>query len=82
VKTENPGACVTVKCKACKIAIVLQLPVVPSAVCKVSINPIIHFKTCVVSHSQVLTSDIIVTCWGFVTNNCGSRITRIALLDP
>jgi hypothetical protein len=49
VKTENPSACVTVKCKVCKSAIALKLPVDPSTVCKMSVNPIIHSRT----HLQV-----------------------------
>jgi hypothetical protein len=41
VKTENPSAYVTVNCKVCKSATVLQLPVFTSYMYKVSINPII-----------------------------------------
>jgi hypothetical protein len=41
VKTENPSACL----KCVEIAVALQLPVVPSCVNKVSINPTIQSQT-------------------------------------
>jgi hypothetical protein len=44
VKTKNPSACVTVNCKVCKISDSAVLPVVPSLVNKISVNPIIQSK--------------------------------------
>jgi hypothetical protein len=54
VKTENPSACVTVSDSA-------VLPVVPSCVYKVSINPIIQSKPRLISHAQTSTRDNIMT---------------------
>jgi hypothetical protein len=54
VKTENPSACVTVNCKVCRIAIALQLPVVPSCVNKVSINAISQSRTHLISHAHLV----------------------------
>jgi hypothetical protein len=48
VKTENPSMCATVNCKVCSAV----LPVVPSCVNKVSINPISQSKTRLISHTQ------------------------------
>jgi hypothetical protein len=52
VKTENPSACATVNRSVCRIAIELQLPVIPSCVNKLSINPIIQSRTRLVSHAH------------------------------
>jgi hypothetical protein len=52
VKTEKPSACVTVKCEMCRSEIALLLPVVPSCVNKVSINPIIQSKPRLISHAR------------------------------
>jgi hypothetical protein len=43
-KTENPSACVTVNCKVCGNSSSAVLPVVPSRVYRVPVNPIIHSK--------------------------------------
>jgi hypothetical protein len=40
VKIENPNVCVTVNCKVCGNSNSAVLPVVPSSVYKVLINPI------------------------------------------
>jgi hypothetical protein len=45
MKTGNPSACVTVNCKVCGNSGSAVLPVVPSCVNQVSINPIIQSKT-------------------------------------
>jgi hypothetical protein len=50
VKTENPSACVTVKCKVCRLAIALQLLVVPNGVYKLTVNPIVQSNNPVYSH--------------------------------
>jgi hypothetical protein len=54
-KTENPSACGTVNCKVCSSAIAQLLPVVPSFVHKVSINPIVQRKTRLISHTDPYT---------------------------
>jgi hypothetical protein len=40
VKTEKPSARITVNCEVCISAIAMSLPVLPSCVNKVSINPV------------------------------------------
>jgi hypothetical protein len=45
VKTENPSACAKINRKVCRSAMAAVLPVVPSSVDKVSINPIIQSIT-------------------------------------
>jgi hypothetical protein len=57
VNTEDPSACVTVNCKVYRSARVLLLSVVPNNVYKVSIKPIIQYKTCLTSHAQTRTHD-------------------------
>jgi hypothetical protein len=57
MKTENPIVCVTVNCKLYRIAIALQLPVVPSCVNKVSINLIIQSRTRLIRQAQTPTLD-------------------------
>jgi hypothetical protein len=57
VKTENRIECVTVNCEVRKSAIALQLPVVLSAVDKVSINPVIQSKTGIIVHATTLNRD-------------------------
>jgi hypothetical protein len=54
MKTENPSACATVNREVCKItdSDVHVLPVVPSCVNKVPINPNIQSQTRCISHEQ------------------------------
>jgi hypothetical protein len=65
VKTENPIACVTVNCKVYKLAIAQQLPVDPSTVYQVSINPIIQSKTRLVNHAKSVHVTILSSCLWF-----------------
>jgi hypothetical protein len=51
MKAENSNACVKVNWNVCRIAIVLLLPVVPSAVYMVLTNPIIQSKITQIIHS-------------------------------
>jgi hypothetical protein len=69
MKTVNPGACVTVKCKMCGNSDSAVSPVVPSAVNKVSINPIIQSKTRLTSHTQPPTRDNIKNVPTFLSSN-------------
>jgi hypothetical protein len=52
VKTENPSACATVNCKVRGDSGSAVLPVVPSCVNNVSINPVIQYKTRLISHAH------------------------------
>jgi hypothetical protein len=61
VKTENLNVCVTVNYKMCRSAIALQLSVVPSGVYKMSINPIIQSKPCLIVTPIIVTILIYIT---------------------
>jgi hypothetical protein len=71
VKTENPSACIMVNCMKCGNSGSALLPVVPSCVNKVSINPIIQSKTPSVvtdTRGNILYCHVFGVC---VTNNNG-----------
>jgi hypothetical protein len=65
VKTEKPSACATVNCIVWNSGSAV-LPVVPSCMNKVSINPIIQSRTRLISHAQTPTGDII---YGLINQN-------------
>jgi hypothetical protein len=55
VKTENPNACVIMKCKGCRSVVALELPVAQSCVNEVSISPIIQSKPRLIKSSLHVT---------------------------